>query len=115
MGQRSVRSSRAEPAIDRARRPSLGLSRRFLDALAQRVAHESPDLDRRADLALGLLECLGHALAGVVNILLVEQTGLLVKGLEAGIDDLLDDVSRLALGLEFLCQHRALARDHGRV
>ncbi len=62
------------------------------------IAHEAGDLDRAADLAFGFLERLRHALAcrRWMNGLL-EQADLLVEGLDAGLDDLLDHVRRLAL------------------
>src|SRR5262249_56649661 len=45
-----------------------------IDAFAQRIAHEAGYLDRAADLALGLLDRLGHVLVRVMNIGLIEQT-----------------------------------------
>ena len=48
----------------------------LLDAFAERIAHETGDLDRRADLAFGLLERLGHALLAAV----VEDERLLEQG-----------------------------------
>src|SRR5262249_60766087 len=53
-----------------------------IDAFAQRIAHEAGYLDRAADLALGLLDRLGHVLVRVMNIGLIEQTDFLVEGLE---------------------------------
>src|ERR1700689_4830300 len=59
-----------------------------IDAFAQHVAHKGRDLDRPADLALRLLERLSDSLVGGVDVGLIEQAGLLVEGLEAGLDDL---------------------------
>src|SRR5262245_31123724 len=53
-----------------------------VDALTQRVAHKARDLDRAADLALGFLDRLGHALVRFVDKGLIEQAYLLVEGLE---------------------------------
>src|ERR1700751_1817519 len=69
----------------------------LLDSLAESIEHKARDLQRSADLALGFLERLGDRLAAVVDEGLLEQADFLVEGLQAGLDDLLDDVLGLAL------------------
>ena len=58
--RRSADRDQRCPAVGRDLGGEVGLL--LLDALAERIAHETGDLDRRADLAFGLLERLGHAL-----------------------------------------------------
>src|SRR2546430_3280708 len=55
---------------------------RPVDAFAQRIAHVTRDLDRGGGLGLGFLDRLRHALVRLVDIGLIEQTDLLVEGLE---------------------------------
>ena len=75
---------------------------RPIDAFAEREADKARDLDRPADLALGFFERLRDGLLTVFDdVALIEQADLLVEGLEPGLDDLLDDVGRLALALWF--------------
>src|SRR5690242_18184823 len=64
----------------------------LLDSLAESIAHKSGDLHRRADLALSFLQRLGNRLAAVMDESLFEQADFLVISLEAGLDDLLDDI-----------------------
>src|SRR5271170_1124752 len=93
-------------------RPS-GLFRRLLDAFAQRVADKAGDGDRRADRFLGLFDRLSDGLGGIVDISLIEEADLLIKGLQPRFDNLLEHVRRLAGAL--LGEHRALARDRRRI
>src|SRR5271166_7199256 len=90
-----------------------GLLRRLFDALAERIADEAGDGDRRADPRLRLLDRLGDALGGIVDVGLIEQAHLLVESLEAGLDDLVDDVGGLAGVL--LGEHRAFALNERRI
>src|SRR6185312_1666823 len=87
----------------------------LLDALAEREADEAGHLDGAAGLALGLLERLRDRLGRVVHVGLLEQADLLVEGLQAGIDDLLDDVLGFPLLPEFVGQHGLLALDRLRI
>src|SRR6185437_577365 len=83
-----------------AGRRDLGCEIGFLlfDSLAESIAHKSGDLHRRADLALSFLDRLGDRFAlFVVDKGLLQQADFLVIGLQAGLDDLLDHVLRLAL------------------
>src|SRR5689334_6940619 len=88
---------------------------RLLDALAQRVAHEAGDLDRAAHLALGFLERLGHGLRRIEDEALIEQADLLVVGLQARFDDLVDDIRGFPLLLVLVDQHVLLALHHVRI
>ena len=88
---------------------------RPVDAFTKRIASEAGDLDRRPHFALGFLHCLRHALFVVENKALIEQADLLVEGLEPRLDDLLDDVCRLALGFELLGENIFLALNGRRV
>ena len=76
------------------------IAARTVDALAQRKAHEAGDLDRGANLCFRVFEGLCHAglILLVKNEGLIEQADFLVVGLEAGLDELLDDVCGFALG-----------------
>src|SRR5215831_2187154 len=96
------------PAARRKERPGLLLAagRRdlgrevaflLLDRLIESIAHKARDLHRAAHLALSFLHSLRHRLAGIVDEGLLEQADFLVVGLQAGLDDLLDHVLRLAL------------------
>src|SRR5262249_30629408 len=87
----------------------------FVDPLAERETRVAADLDRSADLAFRFLEELSDALVRLADISLVQQADLFVEGLEPRLDDLLDDVGRLALRLELLGQDVPLARDDARV
>src|SRR6478672_6449052 len=53
-----------------------------VDAFAEHVAHKPRHLDRRADLALRVLDRLGNALVRIVDEGLIDQAHLLVEGLE---------------------------------
>src|SRR6516164_9640824 len=68
-----------------------------LDSLAESIAHKARDLHGRSDFALSFLERLGDRLAGVMDKGLLQEADLLVVGLQAGLDDLLDDILGLAL------------------
>src|ERR1700722_13234307 len=103
---------RPQGPLDSIARPS-GLFRRLLDAFAQRVTYEPGYGDRRADRLFGFLDRLSDSLRGIMDIGLIEEADLLIEGLEAGFDDLLDHVCRLAGVL--LGQHGALARNHRRI
>src|SRR5689334_17530746 len=83
----------------------------LLDSLAQRVVHEARDLNGCSDLALGFLDGLSDRLGVVMDERLFEQTDLLVVRLQAGLDDLLDHVLRLALLTIFVGEHVLLALD----
>src|ERR1700721_2281084 len=86
----------------------------LIDAFAKRKADEARDLDRPAGLAFGLLDCLGDGLLAFFDrVALLEQTDFLVEGLEAGLDDLLDHVGGLALGLGG--EHAFFALDGGSI
>src|SRR6185437_13987283 len=69
----------------------------LLNAFAKRITNKAGDLDRAADGALGFLERLRDGLGRVVNVSLLEQADFLVEGLQAGFDDLVDDVRGLSL------------------
>src|SRR6476661_2869294 len=56
---------------------------RPVDAVAQRVAHESRHLDRTAGLALGFLDRLRNTLVRLMDVGLIEQTDFLEEGLES--------------------------------
>src|SRR5579864_5561576 len=86
-----------------------------VDALAEREAHEAGDCDRSANLCFRLFKGLRHAglILLVKNEGLIEQANFLVVGLEAGLDDLLDDVCWFALGLGR--KHIFLALDRCRI
>src|SRR6185437_17149976 len=71
------------------------------------------DCDRRADGFFGFLDRLSYALRRIVDIGLVEKANLLIESLEAGFDDLLDHVRRLAGVLPH--EHRALALNRRRI
>ena len=58
---------------------------------------------------------LRHALLVVEDEALIEQADFLVEGLQPELDDLLDDVGRFALRLEFVGQHVLLALDGRRI
>src|SRR5215470_5119536 len=83
----------------------------LLDSLTESIAHKSGDLYWRADLALSFLDRLGDRFSAIVDESLLEEANLLVVGLQAGIDDLLDDVLGLALLAIFVGQHVLLAPD----
>src|SRR5512144_685141 len=85
---------------------------RPVDAFPERIAHEPGHLDRAADLALGFLDRLRHALVRLVNERLIEQADLLVEGLEPRFDDLVDHIRRLSLRLVFVREHLFFAPDH---
>src|SRR3984957_8845694 len=87
----------------------------LLDSLAQSIAHKSGDLDRRADLTLSFFYRLGDRFGAVVDEGLLQQADFLVIGLQAGLDDLLDHVLRLALLAVFVCQHVLFALDDRRI
>src|SRR5580698_2901432 len=78
-----------------------------VDSLAESIAHKSGNLHRRADLALGFLEHLRDRLAVVLAVhrSLLQQADLLVEGLQARLDDLLDHILRLALLAVFVGQY----------
>src|SRR5437870_13616801 len=83
-----------------AGRRDLGCKIGFLlfDSLAESIAHKSGNLHRRADLTFGFLDRLRDRLAlFVMDERLLQQADFLVVGLQAGLDDLLDHVLRLAL------------------
>src|ERR1700685_1113348 len=76
------------------------IARGAVDALAQPKAHKARDLDRRADFRLGLFDGLGHGLLALFNgVALLQEANLFVVSSKPRLDDLLDDVGRLALGL----------------
>src|SRR5579863_441357 len=108
-----LRHKKAAPrAASWIARPS-GLFYRFLDAFAERVADESLDRDRTADRPFGLPDRLGDGLGRIMDVRLIEEADLPVEGLEAGFDNLLDDVRGLAGVL--LDEHRALALNGRRI
>ena len=76
-----------------------------VDSLAESIAHKSGDLHRCADLSLSFLDGLGDRFGAVVDEGLFEQADFLVVGLQPGLDNLLDDVLRLALLAVFVGQH----------
>src|SRR5262249_61666887 len=83
---------------------------RTIDAFSERIVHETRDLDGTADLAFGILQRLGDALVGIMNIGLLQQADLLVESLEPGLDDLDDRRLRLALSAELVGENIFLAR-----
>src|SRR6185503_1142264 len=87
----------------------------LLDALTEGVADEARDLDRTADLALGVLERLRDRLLVVEDERLLEHADLLVESLQARLDDLLDHSLGLALLAKLVGEHVLLALDGGRI
>src|SRR5438067_11016401 len=83
------------------------------DPLAEAKTHKSSDLDRCTDLCLNLFDSRSHAFLIVEDEALVQQTNLLVEGLQAGFDDLIDHIGGLALRLGLVGQHSLLALDGG--
>src|SRR4051812_29564084 len=81
----------------------------LFDALAEREAHEGGEPHRRAGFRGRFLQHLRDRLRRLVHEGLLKKRDLLVVGLEPALDDLLQDVVRLAGVL--LAQDRALACD----
>src|SRR5690606_25901607 len=81
----------------------------LLDALAESIADEALQGNRLSGLRLGFLEHLSDALRRIVDERLLQEGDFLVVALQAALDDLLQDVIRLAGVL--LAQNRALALD----
>ena len=77
------------------------IAARPFDSFTQRVTHEAGDLDRCTNLPLAFLKRLRHGFLIVENEALIEQTDLLVESLQTRLDNLVDDVGRLALRFEF--------------
>src|SRR3954453_3033537 len=88
---------------------------RLLDAFAKGETDEADKLDRGAHLALVLLHRLPDRLAGMFGMDrgLIDERPLLVEGLHARLDDLVEHMSRLARVL--VAQDAALALDGRRI
>src|ERR1700677_83043 len=86
-----------------------------VDAFAESETHEATNLDRRADFRLGLLDGLRDALLVVENESLIQQTDFPVERLEAGSDDLVDDVGGFARRLGLVGKHALFALDLRRI
>jgi len=86
-----------------------------LDPFAERIAHETANLNRRLHATFGFLHGLSDALGLIVNVLLVNQANLFEEGLQSRLHDFGDDVFGFALRPELLRQHLPFARHDRRI